>query len=295
MKPVFVGLGEILWDLLPSSKQLGGAPANFAFHAHALGAEGLVASCIGDDDLGREIFSELSALTLSREYVFVDPIRPTGTVSVDVDEDGQPTYTIFEKVAWDCIPQDGKLLSLAQKVDGVCFGTLAQRAAVSRTTIRAFLRTMRPDALRVFDLNLRSPFCSFEVVETSLRLAQVLKISESELTFLKLLLHLEENENAALEALARRFDLRLVALTKGARGSVLYSQGRFSVHPGVCVDVVDTVGAGDSFAAALALGLLKGYDLDRINDYANRVASFVCTQDGATSPLPEKLRKLFAG
>ncbi len=296
MALVLVGLGEILWDLLPSGKVLGGAPANFAFHAQALGAEGIVVSCVGDDEAGQEILHAVSSLSLSREYVFTDMIRPTGAVCVDVDQDGQPTYTIFEKVAWDFIPWNQRLLSLAEKLDAVCFGSLAQRAAVSRSTIHSFLSRVRPGTLKIFDINLRPPFISREVIETSLELTNILKINARELQTLAGFLSLTGNEEAICRSLLSLYDLQLVALTRGSLGSTLFSSDeKISNHPGFEVDVIDTVGAGDSFTAALAIGLLKGHSLDRTNENANRVASYVCTQSGATSPLPSSMRSLFEG
>ncbi len=290
MKPILVGLGEVLWDLFPTSKQLGGAPANFAFRAHSLGADGVVASCIGDDDFGRELEEQLSALGLSREYLFKDPMHQTGTVCVDVDESGRPTYKIFERVAWDFIPSHPRLMSLAARADAVCFGSLAQRAPVSRSTIGAFLEHVRPECLRLFDVNLRPPFYTRDIIDASLSLANVVKVNDEELQVVAGLLSIAGDESTILEELAHRYPLRLIALTKGSQGSVLFAPGeKTSLHPGFAVGVVDSVGAGDSFAASLVLGVLKGYDLGRINECANRIASYVCTQEGATAALPESL------
>jgi fructokinase len=289
---LLIGLGEILWDLMPSGKQLGGAPANFAYHAHALGGKGVVAACIGDDEPGREILEKLDDLCLNRDYIVVDKEHPTGTVSVEVDEAGKPSYIIHENVAWDFIPALPQWMELAMKADAVCFGSLAQRSKVSRRTIQSFLRATPPSCLRVFDVNLRQSFYSREVIETSLQLANVFKINDEELPVVAELLALAGDETAILGALAKRYGHRMIALSRGDRGSLLFSEGRTSNHNGYPVVVADTVGAGDAFTAALALGMLRGCDLDRINDHANRAASFVCSQAGATPELPEPLAKL---
>ncbi|MFH1009355.1 MAG: carbohydrate kinase [Candidatus Latescibacterota bacterium] len=283
---LLVGLGEILWDQLPSGKKLGGAPANFAYHAHALGGIGAVVSCIGDDPLGRELLAKLDALDLKRDHVIVDKLYPTGTVSVQVDPSGHPSYTIHEPVAWDFIRESLQLLELAARADAVCFGSLAQRSEVSRRTIQSILRATRSSCLRIFDVNLRQSFYSREVISTSLELAHILKINDEELPVVADMLSLSGDESPILEALAIRYNLGIIALTRGDRGSLLYSTGRISEHKGHPAQVADTVGAGDSFTAALALGVLRGDDLDQINDHANRLASFVCSQVGATPALP---------
>jgi fructokinase len=293
MKFVLVGLGEVLWDILPSGMQLGGAPANFAFHARALGAEAVVASSVGADELGREILKRLGSLGLSHNYIVTDPVHPTGTVQVEIDSGGNPAYVIPENVAWDYFPLTQQWIALIGKADAICFGSLAQRREVSRTTIRALLEKSSPGTLRIFDVNLRAPFFCREVIEGSLQLANVLKVSLDELPLVARLLSLSGDETTLLNQIMQRYNLRLIALTKGGEGSVLYSCGQKSDHPGFRIEAIDFVGAGDAFTAALALGMLKGYDLDRINDCANRLASFVCSKSGATPQLPEEFTALF--
>ncbi len=287
---LMLGIGEILWDLLPAGRQLGGAPANFAYHAHALGANGVPVSCVGRDALGVEILARLVALGLDPAHIAVAPERPTGTVQVALSTEGKPTFTIMPDVAWDFIALSPALLALAARADAICFGSLAQRAVGSRDTIRACVRQAPATALRIFDINLRQSFYSREIVEASLRLANVLKINDDELPVLAQLLDLTSTgEKARLAEVAARFQLRLVALTKGAEGSILCADERFARHPGLKVRVADSVGAGDAFTAAMALGLLRGWDLERIGTHANRVAAYVCTQPGATPPLPVEL------
>jgi fructokinase len=292
---VLVGIGEILWDILPSGKQMGGAPANFAYHASALGENGVVVSRVGKDALGLEILHRLRLLGLSSDFITLDDSCPTGTVTVNVDQDGVPDFTIHKDVAWDVLPDTQGLPELAQRADVVCYGSLAQRSPTSLDTIQNFLLRMSSDHLRIFDINLRQHFYSKEVISRSLELANILKLNEQELGILSGMYSLEGEEAFALKGLMERFNLEMVALTKGSNGSALQAQDQRSIHPGFTVDVVDTVGAGDAFTAAMAIGMLKGFELDRINTLANRVASYVCTQPGATPPIPEKIRMLFQG
>ncbi|MHC5061250.1 MAG: carbohydrate kinase family protein [Planctomycetota bacterium] len=285
-----VGLGEILWDMLPAGKQLGGAPANFAYHAKALGAEGIAVSCIGDDGLGREILSQLGGLDLDCRYVALDMEHPTGTVTVKLDDDGVPDFTIHKNVAWDYIPLSDSLLDLAARADAVCFGSLCQRSDVSRETVRRFLENTRPDCLRIFDINIRQSYYSRDIVDAMLDTSSVLKLNDDELPLVAELLDVKGEESEILAELVARYNLRLIVLTKGADGSRLYGPDGDSESKGVQPEnIADTVGAGDAFTAAVAVGLLKGKSLDEINAHANRVASFVCSQHGATPNLPDEL------
>lgn len=281
MAKLVVGLGEILWDLLPDGKQLGGAPANFAYYAGTLGSEAVIASRVGDDELGREVLLRAKSLRLGCACLSVDGAHPTGTVSVTLDSAGSPRYVIHEGVAWDFIETTPELLELAARADAVCYGTLCQRAATSRATIRAFLAATRADCLRVFDINLRQSFFDVEVLETSLRLATVVKLNDEELPVVAETMGLGKEEKQFAEALRKAYGVKLVALTRGGNGSVLLAEGRRSEHPGIRVEVTDTIGAGDAFTAAVARGLLDGDALDTINERANRLAAHVCTQKGA--------------
>jgi fructokinase len=285
--PLLIGLGEILWDMLPGGKQLGGAPANFAYQANALGGRGVPVSRVGDDELGREILGRLERLGLERNFISVDPQHPTGTVDVRLDTQGVPQYLIHENVAWDCLENLPGSLELAPLADVVCFGSLAQRSAASRAAITDFLRAARSGCLRIFDINLRQKYFSREVIDDSLRISEVLKLNDGELPTLAEVLKLPVTESDAIAALMSRYSLRLVALTRGGAGSTLIAaDGAVSTHYGFPVDVADTVGAGDAFTAALALGLIAGWSLHQINDHANQVASFVCSQAGAMPVMP---------
>jgi fructokinase len=282
--------------LLPSGKQLGGAPANFAFHAQALGAQGIMVSAVGKDSLGKEILTRLHDLGLETCHLAVDEAHPTGTVSVSLDRHGLPSYVIHENVAWDFIPFTAGLAELAGQADAVCFGSLAQRREGSRQTIRSFLEKTRPGTIKIFDVNLRQKFYNAEIILTSLELAEVLKINEDELPILAKMLKLNRTEEIdVMAALADRFRLKMIVLTKGGHGSILYAGGKAFAHPGHKTEkIVDTVGAGDAFTAAVALGLLKNWAPEQINDGANRLAAFVCSQPGGTPELPSRLKALLA-
>ena len=284
-RPLVIGLGEVLWDLLPSGAFLGGAPANFAFHANQLGANGLVVSAIGRDPCGQEIQSRFRELGLSTAgQRLVD--RPTGTVTGDMQE-GQPNYTIHTDVAWDEIPCDADLEAVARRAAAVCFGSLAQRSLISRDNIRKFLAATGKGCLKVCDINLRQHYYDVETLRTSLELCDVLKLNHEEFPILAKLLDLPESIESGLAETVSRFQLRLAVVTRGANGSSLIGPWRVSDHPGYPVSAIaDTVGAGDAFTAAIVWGLLHEEDLDRLHARAARIASFVCTQSGATPQVP---------
>lgn len=289
-RPVVVGLGEVLWDLLPEGMQLGGAPANFAYHARALGAAGFVVSAVGDDELGRQILERLSAQGLDVSHVAVDAQHPTGTVSVELDADGKPNYTIHENVAWDFLPSSLHLLELAPRADAVCFGSLAQRSEVSRATIQGFLKATHSHCLRVLDINLRKQYYTSIVLTESLRICNTLKLNDDELPIVSKLLSMHGPESEVMDALIRGFGLRAVALTRGARGAIFATPDGCVEHPGFPPPrIADTVGAGDAFTAAMVLGLLAERSPQDIVEHANRLASYVCSQNGAMPPVPPQL------
>ena len=288
-----LAIGEILWDLLPGGRQLGGAPANFAYHAHAPGAQAHLVSRVGDDPLGQEALDRLHAIGLPTGGVAVDAVARTGTVSVELSADGQPQFTIHEQVAWDRIVVDEQTTALARESQAICFGSLAQRSEPSRSSIRRLVAATPPGSWRVFDVNLRQQFYCPEVIESSLNLANMLKLNDQELPVLAAMFGLAGSVRDQVASLAGRFQLRAVALTRGASGSMLWHEGSSSEHPGCAVQVVDTVGAGDAFTAAVVLGLLAGRPLAEINRVANQVAAFVCSQPGATPRLPETFRRAF--
>jgi len=285
-----IGIGEALWDLLPAGRQIGGAPANFSFHAKMLGAQAQLITRVGRDDLGKAILQRVVEMGMDVDAVQLDDLAPTGTASVALHNGGVPHFIIQDNVAWDQLTLTENARAAVRKADALCFGTLAQRNPTSRAAVRSLVASARPDALKIFDINLRQNFFSLEIVQASLELANVLKLNDDELLALARLFGLRGGPEEQIAELARRFHLKLVALTCGARGSLFYSHDRYSKMEGLPATVVDTVGAGDAFTAMLALGLLAGWDLDRINCCANKVAAYVVSQPGATPRLPEHLR-----
>ncbi len=230
---------------------------------------------------------------MSIDTIAVDPIAPTGTVAVELDAQGNHHFTIHTHVAWDQLTADAAALSAAQGVDAICFGTLGQRCAAVREAIQTLVRATPAAALRVLDINLRQDFSSPEVIRQSLTLANVLKLNTDELENLSPLLNLSGTTAERLEQLADRFDLRLVALTRGPHGSMLVSAGTLDEHDGFPVTLRDSIGAGDAFAAAMTLGFLSGWSLSKINRWANETAAEVCSHFGAFAPLPSVLRECF--
>ena len=293
-----IGVGEVLWDLLLTGPQLGGAPANFAYHAHALGSQAQVITRVGNDDYGREIIRRFHEMGLPETGVQIDETAPTGTAKVALSGDGLAHFTIQENVAWDSMAVTDEAVAVARRADAICFGSLGQRCEASRNTIQYLVAATPPDALRVFDINMRQQFYSSDVVEKSFRLANVLKLNDDELPRLADMFSLTGSTEDQIGQLAQTFSLRLVALTRGPNGSLLYQKDngevRWSDCPSRPIKVVDTVGAGDSFTAALVLGLLRKMDLDEINTVANEVARYVCSQPGATPALPIEFARRFS-
>ncbi|MHC4885640.1 MAG: carbohydrate kinase family protein [Planctomycetota bacterium] len=284
-----VGIGELLWDLLPSGKVLGGAPANFAVHAQALGARGVIVSSLGADELGAEARAQVEEKGLSAAWLEVNETLPTGTVDVEL-LDGEPHYTIHAPVAWDRIALTEPVRAVAAQTDAVCFGSLAQRDSVSCDTIRAFLGATREDCLRIFDINLRQDFYTTDLIRASLDQASALKINENELPVVAEMEGLSGDDESILRSLAERYGLKLIAYTLGPEGAVLLSGGEYLHSPPASVEVVDPIGAGDSFTATVAMGFLKGLPLAEVGRWANEVAAFVCSHSGATPKLPVSLR-----
>ena len=279
----------MLWDCFPDEQRLGGAPANFARHAHQLGMASYAISCIGADPLGQNAKDELEASGLKTDFLFEHASLPTGTVQITLDSKGTPEYHVCENVAWDAIPCPEELIRFVGRLDAICFGTLSQRSVQSRETVRQVMQTVPEDALKILDVNFRAPFFSKEITTPSLELANVLKLSDEELPVLADYYDLKGEETQQLQQLIPKFGLRLIAYTKGAAGSLLVTPGEVDVAPAVSVKMVDSVGAGDSFTAALCTGLLHGFTLGDCNRFANQVAAFVCSQRGACPKLSDEL------
>ena len=284
-----VGIGEALWDMLPEGRKIGGAPANFTFHVSQFGLDAVAVSAVGDDALGEEIrqtFEQKDLQTLLATVPY-----PTGTVEVTLDEKGIPQYDICEGVAWDNIPFTAELEALARNTIAVCFGTLAQRNTVSRQTIEKFIATMPAEGIKICDINLRGTFYSKEVVESSMRACDILKINDEEIVEVCRLLGIEmPTQRMMALRLMERYEIDMLILTCGTEGSYIYCMdGTESFLPTPKVKVADTVGAGDSFTGAFIAALLCGKEVKKAHALAVEVSAYVCTQNGAMPELPEKI------
>jgi fructokinase len=262
-------------------------PTNFAFHASQMNIHSVIISAVGRDPLGDEIKEILKASSLDELVQTND--KPTGTVSVTLDERGIPSYIIHEDVAWDYVETTAEAIDLAKKTDAICFGSLAQRSSKTRTTIQKILKTASSDALRVFDINIRQQFYSRDLIISSLNLANILKINEEELILLSEILDLEGDEYELTEQIMANYQLKYLALTKGSQGSWLFSRQNSSYIQTPEVNVADTVGAGDSFTAAMIAGFLHGLVMEEVHQLAVDVSAYVCKKEGATPALPKYL------
>jgi fructokinase len=290
-RPVVVGLGEALWDVFPDGEHFGGAPANVAVHAAAFGAESWLVSAVGHDARGEGARARLEAAGVHCGTVARIADRPTGVVRVTLDAAGHPVYDIAAESAWDYVPWSAAVQEVAQRADAVAFGSLAQRSPVSRATIRRAVAATRASAWRLFDVNLRQSYWDAGVLTDSLELANALKLNEEELPVVARLCGVgDQPPLEQLRALCSRFALRLAALTRGACGAVLVTPHEVCESTAPATVVADTVGAGDAFTATLLIGLLDGRSLGDVSRRANAVAAYVCSQPGATPPIPENLR-----
>ena len=291
MKPKIVAIGEILWDVFPDGPRFGGAPANFACSAAELAKDNAsvtLVSAIGDDTLGRDALVALSNRNVCTEAIQTNPL-PTGRVDVELDEAGIASYTFAENCAWDHLTWSQELERLAASCDAVCFGTLGQRSAESRETIQRFIRSTPEHCLRVFDINIRPPFIADQWILNSLESATAIKLNEDELPIVAELCDCVGGEIEVLQHLSKRFELQLAALTRGERGSLILAGDQFSELSGRKVQVIDTVGAGDAFTASMVLDMLGNTNIETMNQRANALSSYVCTQAGATMAFPENL------
>lgn len=278
-KPIIIGIGELLWDVLPSGKKAGGAPINFVYHASQLGAESYAISAVGKDPLGDEIMQEIDSIGIN--YIIEKVDYPTGTVLVELKK-GIPDYTIIEGVAWDHIPLTEPMKKLAKRADVICFGTLAQRTQTSRDTILAILSFVPEESYRILDINIRQHYYSKEIIVSSLRNCNVFKINDEELLLLKELFNKQEfgDENVC-RWFVKEFNLKFMILTAGADYSTIFTPETQSHINTPKVKVVDTVGAGDSFTGAFISAILAGKSLSDAHQAAVDKAAFVCTKSGA--------------
>jgi fructokinase len=287
-----IGIGELLWDCFGDSKRPGGAPANVAFHAGQLGADGIVCSRVGDDDLGTQLVSYIEQRGLSARYIQRDPQHPTGTVTVNATRPDHPEYIIHEDVAWDHMTFDDTWPELLANASAVCFGTLAQRSPASRRAITQAL-DHATGALLVYDVNLRSPFWNRELIESSLHRADVVKLNIHEVSVLARLLAPDADSPGRLgEFLVRNYEVRLICVTRGAQGCVLISPDETVDVAGRRVTVADAVGAGDAFTAALVWGLLRKWEPRAVAGFANEVGALVASRHGAMPALRDEFATL---
>ncbi len=288
MKKKVVGLGEVLWDLLHERTCLGGAPANFAYITTLMGDQGIVASCVGEDSRGLHALQRMEELGLDIEHVQTDREHPTGVVNVAVDGNGIAQYEIAHPVAWDFLSWTLDWQHLAESADAVCFGSLAQRSEQSRTTIRRFVQTASDHAVKIFDVNLRQSYFSQDTLSESMKLADIVKLNDEELPKIMSLTNLpHKDELSSAQRLVDAYDLELICITRGGRGSLLVRSGEFHQHSGFRVRVADTVGSGDAFTAGLVHEYLQGASLELMNEVANLVGAWVASEVGAM-PSPKK-------
>lgn len=291
MNDVIVGMGEVLWDMLPEGKKIGGAPANFAYHVSQYGFDSCVVSAVGDDKLGNEILESFDNRYLN--YLIEKVPYPTGKVQIELDKAGIPCYEIKENVAWDNIPFTADLEKLARKTRAVCFGSLAQRNTVSRETINRFLDVMSDTAgqYRVFDVNLRQGFYDKEILCNSMKRCNILKINDEELITVS---RMFEYPGIDLEdkcrVLLSEYSLEILILTCGVNGSYVFTRGNVSFVNTPKIEVADTVGAGDSFTATFISAILRGKSIREAHELAVDVSAYVCTQNGAMPELPVSIK-----
>ncbi|MBP5713424.1 MAG: carbohydrate kinase [Prevotella sp.] len=288
MKRYIVGLGEALWDVLPEGKKLGGAPANFAYHAGQFGLDTIAISALGEDALAEETIEALKEHGLN--YLMPRVPYPTGTVQVTLAEGGIPTYEIKEGVAWDNIPYTDEMAEIAKNARAVCFGSLAQRNKVSRENIRKFLADTPADCLKICDINLRQQFYSKEVLEDSFQLCNILKINDEELVVVNRMFGYDGLDmRQTCEKMVQDYGLKMLVLTCGTNGSYVFTDdGLTSFQDTPKVEVADTVGAGDSFTGSFCACILNGKPVQEAHKTAVQISAFVCTQNGAMPTIPKE-------
>ena len=292
MNKTVVCFGEVLWDILPTGKQPGGAPFNVAVHLHQLGQPAALISRVGDDELGRELLAFIEAKGLGTAQVQHDHAYPTGVVKANVDDAHEVRYEIVQPVAWDHIQYEADLAALLAQAGVLVYGSLAARQEGSRATL---LRLLESSAFKVFDVNLRPPHYAPDVIERLLAQADFVKMNHHELAQMLGWLGADLTEEVALPWLAQRYGLQAVCVTKGAEGALFYTGGQLYRAPALAVQVRDTIGSGDAFLAALLTGWLAGHEPGAALRFACAAGGLVASHQGATPALtPADVRALLA-
>ncbi|WP_430974457.1 carbohydrate kinase family protein [Sunxiuqinia rutila] len=294
MRQLVTAIGELLWDLLPEGKVLGGAPTNFIFRINSFGDMGQLITRIGEDDLGEEALNCIRELGLSEQNIQVDPHYPTGTVQVDLNAQGIPDYTIHTEVAYDHIDPTFSALAIARHSDCICFGTLVQRTPKSRETLRQVLQA-GTGALRFYDINLRKDCYTPEIIKESLNLTHILKINDEELVTLKELLQLKPDSLKELAGeLIQDYQLQTVLATLGENGAfVLSNTGEFHYDPGYRIQLSDTVGSGDACSAGFIHRLINGHSLKEALQFGNATGALVASTQGGTQFISKEAIEAF--
>lgn len=280
-----VAFGEALWDLLPSGPVLGGAPLNFAYRVNTLGERGVIVSRLGADELGDRAFDAIRQLGLETRFVSRDAEHATGTVEVDLADQHNPDYYIVEDAAYDFVPLTDELLELASTSDCICFGTLAQREAISRRTVEAMLESFT-GSYRLLDINLRKNCYTPDSIRSSLERADILKLNAEEVPEVAAAAGVpSEPLDACAAAIVEEADLAYCVVTLGAKGAIACSRdGERVVEPAYRVEMVDPLGSGDAFTAGFVVSLLRGSSLRKAVQLGNAMGAKVATQQGATVP-----------
>ncbi len=273
-------IGEILWDNLPSGAKPGGAPMNVALHLNRVGQQAAVASKIGNDEQGKKLLNFLKTSGLKTDLVQVDDSWPTSEVLVHLDANNNATYEICEPVAWDNITLTESLSKTAKESGLIIYGSLASRNTETRNTV---LNLLENDALKLIDVNLRKPYDTSEIVEMLIRKSDVVKLNDDELRVFGQWNEIQlQDEKSLIKWFADKYNSKMVIVTKGDKGAILFADGEFFEHPGFKVNAVDTVGAGDAFLAGLIAALYEGKTNEKALEFACATGSFVASKAGAT-------------
>jgi len=283
MKNRITAIGEILYDVYPDKKRLGGAPFNFIYHIWKILGKANFISSVGDDANGKEMLVHLNSIGFDTSAIIIDKEHPTGTVDVTIDENKIPHYKMNRYCSFDYMVQDDNSTNVFEnETDLLSFGTFTMRDEISRNTVLSLFN--QPDKKYFCDLNLRHDLFSRELIEKVLLTSNVIKVNQDELDKLKSLLTLDSKNRNAVNKLMQNFNIDLVAVTLGERGAELYSRDKISFCKPPTGNILDTLGAGDAFSAILCLGYLYNVDLDELNKLANEFAFQICQVSGA---LPE--------